>query len=141
LKQVLKAGIWLEPEHWVHMLLHVSQAVPEEACGLVAGEGNRSRAVFSITNALHSPVRFRMDPQEQVNAILEIERRGWDILAIYHSHPHGPQEPSPTDILEYTYPGTIYLIFSRQGESWICRGYVIMPGEVREASVQIGENK
>jgi proteasome lid subunit RPN8/RPN11 len=137
--QILDPGIWLEPEHWAQIVLHVSQMVPEEACGLVAGDGNRSRAVFSITNELHSPVHFRMDPQEQIFAILEIERQGWNILAIYHSHPNGPQVPSKTDIDEFFYPGTVYLICSRNGEAWICRGYVIMPGDIREVSVEIGK--
>ena len=38
----------------------------EEACGLVAGHRSDQLAVFPITNVLHSPVRFQMDPEQQL---------------------------------------------------------------------------
>jgi hypothetical protein len=52
------------------MRLHVTAAAPLEACGLVAGQPGRGVAVFPITNELHSPVRYRMDPHEQLAAFL-----------------------------------------------------------------------
>ena len=119
----------------------VSARVPEEACGLLAGrieaEVYSALAVFPITNVLHSPVRYRMDPTEQLAAFDEIDARGWELVAIYHSHPTGPEGPSATDIGEAYYPEVVYLIWSLNGNEWQCRGYTIQSGEVRPAAVWV----
>ena len=121
----LSSGIYLTPEHWTQMEIDVSAKTPEEACGIVAGEGNRSRLVIPVTNILHDAYRFRMDPEEQLKAFLLIEDNGWDILAIYHSHPHGINSPSITDYKELTFPGIVYLIWYHDVNKWQCRGYLM----------------
>jgi len=113
----------------------VEDRAPEEACGLVAGLDSSSTAVFPITNLLHSQVRYRMDPQGQLAAFQWIDDHDWSLLAIYHSHPQGPHGPSRSDIAETTYPGVIYLIWSRLHRKWDCRGYLIQGGEVTEVPV------
>ena len=115
----------------------VNDRAPEEACGLVAGLDDSSTAVFPITNLLHSQVRYRMDPQEQLAAFQWIDDHHWTLLAIYHSHPQGPHGPSRSDVAETTYPGVIYLIWSRLREAWDCRGYLIQGGEVTEVLVLV----
>jgi len=71
-------------------------------------------------------------PQEQVRIFLSLEKLGWDLLAIYHSHPNGPDHPSPTDLAEAAYPETVYLIwFPREGE-WACRGFFIHNANLRK---------
>ena len=54
--------------------------------------------LYRITNTAHSPFRYVMDPQEQLGAMLECDRNGWDIMAFYHSHTHSPAHPSQTDV-------------------------------------------
>ena len=98
---------------------------PEEACGLIAGEGDQSRLVLPITNILHDVFRFRLDPEEELRAFILIEEYGWDVLAVYHSHPHGIDHPSRTDIGELTFPGIIYLIWYQHAKQWFCRGYLM----------------
>ncbi|MDD2695267.1 MAG: M67 family metallopeptidase [Anaerolineales bacterium] len=110
----------------------VERSLPLEACGLLAGVGNEALAVLPVTNSLRSPVAYRMDPQEQLQAFLSIEAHGWDLLAIYHSHPSGPAHPSATDISQAYYPETPYLIWSPRKEGWQCRGFFIRDGEVSE---------
>lgn len=117
----------------------VSKRAPEEACGLVAGLGDSSTAVFPITNLLHGQVRYRMDQQEQLAALQWIDDHGWSLLAIYHSHPKGPPGPSRSDIAEITYPGVIYLIWSRWQKEWHCRGFIIQGNEVTEVPVLISD--
>ncbi len=121
----LASGIVLTPEHWALMEADVSARASEEACGMIAGEGNHSSLVIPITNELHDLFRFRMNPTEELKAFLLAEEKGWEILAIYHSHPHGIQRPSPTDFAELTFPGVIYLIWYQVGDSWQCRGYLM----------------
>lgn len=110
-------------DHWVQMRENVGSKAPEEACGLVGGIENQAMIVVPITNELHSNVRFRMDPKEEVEAFINIEKQGWDVLAVYHSHPMGIDRPSATDFKELSFPGIIYLIWYHKGKEWHCRGF------------------
>ncbi len=109
---------------------------PEEACGLVAGKGDKSRLIIPVTNILHDAFKFRLDPNEELKAFLFVEDKGWDILAVYHSHPHGIDHPSPTDIDELTFPGIIYLIWYQNAADWTCRGY-LMQGRSQVSEVPV----
>ena len=90
----------LKNEHWQAMRRHVASQAPIEACGMLAGKQDQVEAVLEVRNAEQSPVRFRMDPLEQLNAFEWIEGNGLDLLGIFHSHPSGPETISPTDIAE-----------------------------------------
>ncbi len=126
------------PEHvWEQLCRHVDQCLPEEACGLLAGTDRRVEIAFPVTNSLHSPVRYRMDPKEQLASFLTIEERGLDLLAIFHSHPKGPEYPSPTDLAEAFYPDSAYLILFPSHENWGVRGYHITPEAVIEIHIVI----
>ncbi len=71
-------AITLRIEDWKSMLADVKKCVPEEACGLLVGVGGKSYRILSVKNVEKSPIRFRMDPHQQVEALLDIEgpRRG-----------------------------------------------------------------
>jgi proteasome lid subunit RPN8/RPN11 len=128
----------LKRRHWEEMLAHVTKCLPEEACGLVASSQTISQAVYPITNVLRSSVRFRMDPLEQLTAFLDYEKHGWDLAAIYHSHPKGPPEPSPTDLAEFAYPRVLYLIWFPDDAAWMCESYEILGNKwVSKAKLQI----
>jgi proteasome lid subunit RPN8/RPN11 len=123
----LSNGLFLDIVQWAQMEADVRAKAPEEACGIVLGEGNHSRLVIPVTNILHSSYRFRMEPNEQLNAFLLAEEKRWDILGVYHSHPQGIYKPSATDFEELTYPGIIYLIWYAVASKWHCRGYMMYP--------------
>jgi proteasome lid subunit RPN8/RPN11 len=134
----LSFGIYLTPSHWKQMESDVNERLPEEACGLVAGSVDHSRSIIPITNILHDANRFRLDPDEELKAFMYIENEGWDILAIYHSHPRGIDHPSSTDIDELTFPDIIYLIWYQTDNRWACRGYLMQRGsQVSEVPVII----
>ncbi len=98
----------LTNEYWEDMRSHAAELAPQEACGLIAGRSDLVMKVYPLTNAIHSPFRFRLDPREQLQAFFDIEARGWQLLAIYHSHPNGPATPSPIDIREAYYPQSLH---------------------------------
>ena len=54
--------------------------------------------MFRATNAEASPVRYGLDPREQYEIMMEIDRSGWTLGAIYHSHTRSPAYPSQTDV-------------------------------------------
>ena len=116
---------------------HVRSLAPEEACGLVAGVDGKSTQVLPVENKLHSPVRFRMEPNQQIKAYLSILDQGLELVAIYHSHPAGPDHPSLTDIEEAAYPEAASLIWFRSGLIWSCRGYTIHDKHVDEIEIKL----
>jgi len=121
-------NLGLRREDWNQMRKHIQQALPAEACGLVGGRNNISEVVFAVLNDLKSPVRFRMNAHEQVQALLKIEEGGLDLLAIYHSHPEGPAHPSQTDLDEFAYPSVPYLIWHLQDGEWNCHAFSLGKG-------------
>lgn len=129
--------IFLQKKHWDAMFFHVMRAAPEEACGLIAAKGRISQAVYPVTNELHSTTRFRMAPAEQLAAFLDMEEKGWELAAIYHSHPKGPTEPSSVDLAEFAYPGVLYLIWYPDQNSWSCMAYRIAPTGYQIAPMEI----
>ena len=76
-----------------------------------------------------------MDPNEQLQAFIHIDETGVELLAIYHSHPSGPNHPSPTDLAEAYYPEAVYLIWFPIRTGWECRGYIIQEGAFHELPV------
>ena len=130
----------IQPVHWQSMHRHVKAQAPLEVCGLLAGKQNVVEAVLKVRNAEQSPVRFRMDPEEQLNALEWIEANGLELVGIYHSHPAGPEIASATDIAEAAYD-VVHVIWSRPGRFWKARGFWIEAGEVTEVDIQIVNEK
>ncbi len=126
----------INPEYWNAMRAHVETITPLEACGLLAGKNDSVEKVFLITNQAQSPVRFRMDPTEQLNALDWIDSNGLELLAIFHSHPAGPETVSVTDIKEAAYP-VVNIIWSRNNGLWQARGFWIKDGRVTEVELRI----
>ena len=118
------------------MLKHVSKESPLEACGLLAGVHDTVEAVLPVQNAAHSPVRFRMDSQEQYNAFEWIETNGLNLVGIYHSHPKGPLGVSASDIAEAAY-AVVNIIWSLEASTWNAQGFWIESGRVSEVSLEL----
>jgi [CysO sulfur-carrier protein]-S-L-cysteine hydrolase len=119
------------------MLSHVQRHAPEEACGILAGDGTRVTQVYLVENELHSPVAYQMEPVQQVEAMIALESAGWDLCGIFHSHPAGPPVPSATDLAQAYYPDATYLIFAPTGSGWGLRGFSLANGRAQEVAVQI----
>ena len=131
----MNSKLYLNDEHWNLMREDIIERMSEEACGIVAGIEETSCAVFPVTNILHSPVRFRMAPEEQLYVFNQIEDQDLQLLAIYHTHLKGPDRPSPIDIAEAYYPELINLIWSNITGEWNCRGFLIDEGQVTPVPV------
>ena len=131
--------ILINTQNWEQMRAHVDRHLPEEACGLLTGkiqpESYQAFSVIPTTNILHSPVRYEIAPQEQLAAFNRLDEMNWDLVGIFHSHPLGPDRPSPTDIAEAYYPEVVYLIWSLRTGEWRCRGFSIQNGVVSEVKV------
>jgi proteasome lid subunit RPN8/RPN11 len=118
------------------MTYHIEEHAPLEACGLLAGKKDRVEKVLFVRNQAQSPVRFVMEPYEQLQAFQWIESQGLDLVGIFHSHPAGPEAASPTDIAEAAYE-VVHMIWSRPNGAWQPRGFWIENGQAIEIPVLI----
>jgi proteasome lid subunit RPN8/RPN11 len=111
------------------MRLDVASRTPEEACGLLSGLIEQDRfqtvEVIPMVNIFPSPIRYRLDPRQQIEVFQGIESAGYELVGIYHSHPQGPVGPSMTDLAEAYYPEVVYLIWSHSEGQWNCRAFTI----------------
>jgi proteasome lid subunit RPN8/RPN11 len=126
----------LTRSQWEEMRRQVEAESSIEACGLLAGTQTVVQAVIPMCNSLASPVRYRLDPLEQLAAFERIEKEGLELIAIYHSHPNGPPHPSPTDIAEAFYE-VVYMIWSRLNGGWQANAFWIADGSFREISLEL----
>ena len=122
------------------MRAHVQSQAPLESCGLLAGKNDTVKRVFLVANQAKSPVRFRMDPAEQLRVFNCIETNKMELLAIFHSHPAGLETVSATDVEEAAYP-VVYMIWSRPRGVWQARGFWIEQGKVSEVKLHITGNE
>jgi proteasome lid subunit RPN8/RPN11 len=128
----------LQRPFYNQILSHLQAEYPLEACGILAGKAGEIVHLYPIENRLHSPVVYEMAPQQQLAAMLEIEDKGWEMTAVYHSHPQGPETPSATDIAQAYYPDVIQLIVSLQQQSRpVLRAFMIGNGRVSEIEIVV----
>jgi [CysO sulfur-carrier protein]-S-L-cysteine hydrolase len=91
---------------------HAGAEFPNECCGMLGGEDGRVLRSFRARNTESSPFMYVMDPREQLRIMDEIDDRGWDLVAIYHSHTRSAAYPSRTDVELAFFPEALYLIVS-----------------------------
>jgi len=126
LKLKQRTVLIIQDEHLAQMLLHISTAPPtEEVCGLIGAKNKCTTAVYPISNVLHSPNRFLMDARTQLAVILEIERKGWTLAAIYHTHLNGSLFPSETDVAEAYDHSVVNFIWGMQDGCWKYNAFLI----------------
>ncbi len=144
---------------------HARAEAPREACGLIAGHGDRIERVYRVSNRAEEAVeffaerglippgrdyrpdapgtianeRFFMDPEEQFRALREIESLGLEHLGSYHSHPATEAYPSRTDVeFAQLWPGTVLLICSLANpDQPVLRAFRVIGADVREETIRV----
>lgn len=141
---MLGAGCWSEaslilpPVIAAAVIDHARACYPEEACGLVAGRDGVAVQAHPGRNISPTPrVAYELDHETLVR-MTTFEDAGLELAAIYHSHPNGPDTPSPTDIACAAYPDAVYLICSLDNPAQpTLRGFRIAAGRVQEVRLDI----
>lgn len=130
--------LYLRKIHWQEMLDHVKRCAPLEACGLLAGRDDQVEAVLPVLNQAQSPVRFVMEPREQLRAFDWIQAQGLELVGIFHSHPAGPDTASATDIAQAAYE-VVHVICAPEKGHWHARGFWIEGNRATEVELKIVE--
>lgn len=107
------------------MLTHARFVAPQECVGLLFGFAETALSRVPLENVANDPLHgFYADPENLFQALLAAEKRGEDLLAIYHSHPEGIARPSLRDLNDAEYHVTSIIIVPDVGE---VRAYYFQP--------------
>jgi proteasome lid subunit RPN8/RPN11 len=129
--------IMLPKEVAQEMIAQAKGEAPYEACGIIAGKEGRAVRLYRTANAEQSTTTYRLEPEEQYKIFVEMEKKGWELWAIYHSHPAFPAYPSARDIEQAYFPEALYIIVSLAQEEPEIRAFRIVEGKVREEELVI----
>lgn len=109
---------------------------PLECCGYLAGKGHTVTRAFPMENLDRSPVHYSFHPAEQFKVTKAARREKLEILAVYHSHPESPAEPSAEDIRLAFDPAIRHVIISLEKPAPSVRAFTIKNGKVHEEELQ-----
>ena len=112
---------------------------PNECCGIVGTRDGRAVTLYRLRNAAASPLRYEIDPREQLRTFEALDEAGLEAGIIYHSHTRSAPLPSQTDINLAFYPDAVYLIVGVAEDDDDIRAWRIVDGEVAEAPLEIVE--
>jgi [CysO sulfur-carrier protein]-S-L-cysteine hydrolase len=119
------------------LVAHAREEAPNECCGMIAARDGEAVAVHRATNSAASPLRYEMEPREQLRIMDAIDDAGLEIGAIYHSHTRSAPEPSQTDINLAFYPETLYVIVGVKSDEPDVRAWEIRDGAVTERQLDL----
>ena len=138
-RRVTSAAMRIAQSLLDEIVAHAREEAPNECCGMVSGRDGRATRLYRARNAFASPLRYEVHPQDQLRITMEIEERGDELAAIYHSHTRSEAYPSQTDVnLAANWPDPLYLICSlAELERPAVRAFSIRDGEVAEAPLEV----
>jgi proteasome lid subunit RPN8/RPN11 len=99
------------------MIDHARAEVPNEACGVIVGDGYAAHAGRALRfeparNKAASPYLYEIDPDDLLRLTIETDDADEVFWAIVHSHTQTPARPSPTDTRQALYPDALYILVS-----------------------------
>jgi len=125
--------LWLTHAHARTIIEHAREDAPNEACGLILGDGHRVTQIIPAQNIAADPRHhFRVDDALVVQHFSQI-------IGVYHSHPRSAPVPSSTDRQESCYPDFIHVIVGLQDESPRLAAWRIRYGRVDSIQIHIDD--
>ncbi len=124
----------------IHLAIieHARAELPNECVGMLVGsKEGMVRERYALVNELRSEKRFLSEPYSMLRAEKQRRAGGYEVLAIYHSHPSSPPLPSRYDIADHLSPEVMCIIVSLASEEPEVKGWWIEEGKVCEGTVQV----
>ena len=122
------------------MLSHCKGGYPNEACGILAGEGNIISKLYTMSNTEKSPVSYHMDATEQLKVMKDMRNNDVSMLAIFHSHPSSSAYPSGKDVDLAFYEEEAYIIISLIERDAVVKAFSIRGGDTKEIGICVQED-
>jgi proteasome lid subunit RPN8/RPN11 len=129
---VTDSGFRIRREALEGVVAHARGEAPAECCGILIGRNASIDEAVRARNIAPGPTRFLIDPKDHIDARRAARHRGLEVLGFYHSHPHSPAWPSPSDVAEAAYPDAVHLIVSLEGGAADARLFRIASGSATE---------
>jgi proteasome lid subunit RPN8/RPN11 len=130
--------ITLKESQQQEIFRHCLAERPNEACGLLAGRGERVERVYPARNREQSPVRYEIDPADLIRIFRDIDDSDLELVGIFHSHVFTQAYPSQTDVRLAYYPDALYLLVSLMNEREpVLRAYTILDSQISEVEVVV----
>ena len=112
----------LKTAHYEEIVAHSKDVYPIEACGLLVGLERLDKRIVSevrrASNVLDSPSRYQVDPEVELEVLMDAEKRSLELVGIYHSHPYWPASPSGVDESLASFKDVSYAIYSVSEDSF-----------------------
>ena len=120
------------------IVAHAREEAPNECCGMIAARDGQATSVHRTRNIHASPLRYELDPKEQLQVLNAIDDAGAELGAIYHSHTRSAPAPSQTDVnLARWWPEPLYVIVGLEHDEPEVRAWRIVDGAVSEAALEV----
>jgi proteasome lid subunit RPN8/RPN11 len=120
---------------------HAESAVPNESCALLFGNQDGNRVVvseiFLTENKDKSSIKFSISNEKLLEGYQYAERKGLEVVGIFHSHPLSEAVPSDTDIRFMQINPVVWIIFSNKLQNF--EAY-ILESDVMPVSIKIVES-
>lgn len=119
------------------IIAHAKKLTPIEACGYLASQDDIVSKHYELTNTDKSEEHFSFDPAEQFSTVKDARANGFEVCAVYHSHPATPARPSKEDIKLAYDPNISYVIASLADEGEDVKSFKIKDGQVTPEDIEI----
>lgn len=110
------------------LLEHAEASLPLEAVALLFGIVREGMMIVKrmelLDNAARSETTFLVDPGIQYQLLVESERRGEEIVCVFHSHP-APPRPSLMDLKNMNVNPVVWLIASKITGRWQYKAFLL----------------
>jgi proteasome lid subunit RPN8/RPN11 len=136
------ASVRLSAELIEAIVEHARAGDPNEACGLVIGDGSAADGGAALRfeptrNAAASPYRYEIDPDDLLRLTIATDDADEVFWAIVHSHVRSPAYPSPTDLALAFYPDALYILVSLETEEPALGAFRIVDGEIHQVELMV----
>ncbi len=120
---------------------HAKKYAPVEACGYLASKDEIVIKHYEMTNIDNSQEHFSFDSKEQFQVVKDVRENGWEICAVYHSHPESPARPSQEDIKLAHDPNMSYVIVSLVDSKEDVKSFKIKDSKVEQQDLEVIDNE
>jgi proteasome lid subunit RPN8/RPN11 len=123
------------------LINHAETNLPLEAAALLFGQVSKlsviaNRIELVNNEASSSRTSFMVNPEEQYRLLVEAEEQDEELVGIFHSHP-APPFPSNRDQQNMKLNPVVWLIASKESESWTSKAFLMEDDQVKEVDLYL----
>lgn len=132
----MRCALIISDMHKRALVRHAKDAEPLESCALLIGINNRVLDLFLTDNVAEDPANsFTISAEQIIKVYRSAQKRGLEVVGIFHSHPSSKAYPSETDKRYMQYNPVTWIIYS--GTSRKFKGYCCPDNEIIKVQIKV----